>query len=178
MYNKEQGFINCRVGSLRNFFHFFGLTLAHSCSLWLTLATPLSIMLTFGLSDSLVLSLAHSGSLSGLIFHSCALWLPVTQSGSLRRLAHKVLDRLATPLLHCPSLSSPDKDLEKFPNKVTFLSRCIVQLLLFVIFSMFFAFPAIRKYQEKEVGTNNLTFRFQRILTYFSKPSYGDVLCP
>ena len=101
-----------------------------------------------------------------------SVWLTLALS------AHKVLDRLATPLLPCPSLSSPDKDLEKFPNKVTILSRCIVQLLLFVIFSMIFAFPAIRKYQEKEVGTNNLTFRFQRILTYFSKPSYGDVLCP
>ena len=89
--------------------------------------------------------------------------------------AHKVLDRLATPLLPCPSLSSLVKDLEKFPNKVTFLSRCIVQLLLFVIFSMLFAFPAIRKYQEKEVGTNNLTFRFQRILTYFSKPSLSKL---
>ena len=56
---------------------------------------------------------------------------------------------------------------ERLPKKVAFLSRSIVQLVLFAIFSILFALPAIRKYQQKEVGTNNLTHPFQRVLHIF-----------
>ena len=39
----------------------------------------------------------------------------------------------------------------KCAKKILFSSRLIIQVLLFVIFSVLFAFPAIRTYQKREV---------------------------
>ena len=40
----------------------------------------------------------------------------------------------------------------KFAKRVIFSSQMIIQLLLFVLFSLLFALPAIRTYQKREVG--------------------------
>ena len=40
----------------------------------------------------------------------------------------------------------------KIVKKVLFSSRLIVQVLLFAIFSLLFALPAISTYQKREVG--------------------------
>ena len=39
----------------------------------------------------------------------------------------------------------------KLAKEVLFSSRLLIQLLLFAIFSLLFALPAIRTYQKKEV---------------------------
>ena len=55
----------------------------------------------------------------------------------------------------------------KIVKKVLFSSRLIVQVLLFAIFSLLFALPAISTYQKREVG-----------FFFFSCPGISSVLDP
>ena len=67
-------------------------------------------------------------------------------------------------IFHTFTLSSLMKKMTKWKvaKKVLFSSRLIIQILLFAIFCLLFALPAIKTYQKREVGW------FNYIMSFFS----------